>query len=760
MGSKYSTVSISGYNSSPPSDDGSQTAANQVKWSTQKDKIGDPLKTAVEAINTALVTFTNFSSRSVTASDSTLATDHMKTIEIASTTSSGKTISLMDAATAGAGYIVSVKNLSAYNQTVGRATSGDTLNGATANITLSPNEGLTFKVNASADGYYSVDNQKNVPTVRDNGAEVDGSTNDATALQAALTARATNGGELRLVPGTTMTGSTLNLSSLVHFVGEGDCSAIKLASSANGDVINTISFSGFTGSNKWFVDTESVAYGFALKNLRVDGNRTSQTATCHGIRLYGKGYTVDDVSIHDVNGVGFYSECAFTGGQHDYRDMPESAIGPLTIYSCASHNFQFRGPHDAYISELYSSSSSADGARFETDSSTYLGSCDIGLIHAYAANQYGIYSSTKIKADHLIGETCVREGVYLDTGAAQSQIGLLECFANDSGGAQTYYNALIAAAEVVIDNVMILDSDGSAGGLKISGANCRVSNGIIKSSSTTTNAVGADIDGASCAFKAEVKNWTGTDATGLRTANGAQRSNLNIDCYIENCYTGWNNVTAGNGGFYKVRMTTANKDHLLFTGAGPGTFSYANGNGVSAREIWDVIAVNTGTSHTASATSGTISTIGFAATASTRDDVYNGCIVTINSGTGSGGLAVVTDYVGSTQVASISAVGGTSATWTAPDTTSAYTVATLTLRTRTEGTATVANGNTSIRVAHGLLITSITPTVRNVKIWHTNNTGTGPEAWVSAVDKYTFTITVDADPGVTTATFGWEARLD
>lgn len=47
----YTSQSISGYNSSPPPDDGSQTAANKVEWAKHKEKIGDPLKTLVEAVN-------------------------------------------------------------------------------------------------------------------------------------------------------------------------------------------------------------------------------------------------------------------------------------------------------------------------------------------------------------------------------------------------------------------------------------------------------------------------------------------------------------------------------------------------------------------------------------------------------------------------------------------------------------------------------------------------------------------------------------
>lgn len=54
----YSSVSISGYNSSPPPDDGSQTSANKVEWQKHKSKLTDPLKTLIESVNTnALAAF-------------------------------------------------------------------------------------------------------------------------------------------------------------------------------------------------------------------------------------------------------------------------------------------------------------------------------------------------------------------------------------------------------------------------------------------------------------------------------------------------------------------------------------------------------------------------------------------------------------------------------------------------------------------------------------------------------------------------------
>jgi hypothetical protein len=75
---------------------------------------------------------------------------------------------------------------------------------------------------------------------------------------------------------------------------------------------------------------------------------------------------------------------------------------------------------------------------------------------------------------------------------------------------------------------------------------------------------------------------------------------------------------------------------------------------------------------------------------------------------------------------------------------------------QTSGTATVPNGSTSIDVAHGL---GATPDIQNINITPTNSLGSATKFWVSSVSSTTFTITVDADPGETTATFAWKASV-
>lgn len=63
----YTSPSISGYNSSPPSDDGSESVSNRVDWSTIKEKLTDPVESYSEAIDTAADT-------AFTTIDSSIAT--------------------------------------------------------------------------------------------------------------------------------------------------------------------------------------------------------------------------------------------------------------------------------------------------------------------------------------------------------------------------------------------------------------------------------------------------------------------------------------------------------------------------------------------------------------------------------------------------------------------------------------------------------------------------------------------------------------
>jgi hypothetical protein len=104
-------------------------------------------------------------------------------------------------------------------------------------------------------------------------------------------------------------------------------------------------------------------------------------------------------------------------------------------------------------------------------------------------------------------------------------------------------------------------------------------------------------------------------------------------------------------------------------------FHTNNGSTLTPSAVSGNITLTASTTHhdSGAAQAGTSTTITLKATASSTDDVYNGMYVTITSGTGSGQIRLIEDYVGSTKVATVA-----EAWTTAPDATSNYSVTTWT----------------------------------------------------------------------------------
>jgi hypothetical protein len=150
MGTLYTSQAAAGYNSSPPPDDGSQGANNQITWGTTiKAKLADPIKALADAINSQLTTALDLSPRAISTPDSAVASDHWRTLQVTGTT----TITLSDAATMTNKYVVGIANLGVGTVTVTRATGANTVNGTAADFTLAPKQAVMLGVNQGATGY-------------------------------------------------------------------------------------------------------------------------------------------------------------------------------------------------------------------------------------------------------------------------------------------------------------------------------------------------------------------------------------------------------------------------------------------------------------------------------------------------------------------------------------------------------------------------------------------------------------------------------
>lgn len=158
MGNPYTSQAISGYNASPPPDDGSQTSANTVRWATHKSKLADPIKTLSEAINSELIL----------AFGKIFGTDHqLKSTNFSigvgdigvffEIDSSGVTATLPAVATAGVGFPVAIFNSTMNAIATIDGNSSETINGATS-LVLPPQawailtcDGSTWLALASAE---------------------------------------------------------------------------------------------------------------------------------------------------------------------------------------------------------------------------------------------------------------------------------------------------------------------------------------------------------------------------------------------------------------------------------------------------------------------------------------------------------------------------------------------------------------------------------------------------------------------------------
>ena len=147
MGAKWSTVSTSTYADGSPSDDGSATSANRVKFATIKTDLTDPLDTAIDSIVSKLDQRFEETTTAISTNYTTVASDHARVLEV-----TGGTITLLAAATAGVSYRVGVY-ASGASITVAR-TSPDTIDGVTSFV-VSRGSLVWFVVNAAGDGYVS-----------------------------------------------------------------------------------------------------------------------------------------------------------------------------------------------------------------------------------------------------------------------------------------------------------------------------------------------------------------------------------------------------------------------------------------------------------------------------------------------------------------------------------------------------------------------------------------------------------------------------
>ncbi len=147
MGAPYTAVDISNYNLNPPPDDGSNTPANEITWAKHKEKLSDPLKTAIESIDDNIVTAFGKVAGGVTAvadDYQVLAGDQGKLVKMSV---AAKTITTPDATSVTSPFKCWVYNASSGDLTIDGSGS-QTVDGA-ANITVPTKKGVLLETDGS-----------------------------------------------------------------------------------------------------------------------------------------------------------------------------------------------------------------------------------------------------------------------------------------------------------------------------------------------------------------------------------------------------------------------------------------------------------------------------------------------------------------------------------------------------------------------------------------------------------------------------------
>ena len=151
MGTKYSSNASSGYNATPPADDGTVSEANKVKYSTIKTKLSDPIKTLADTINSELATHFDNGPNNYTVSQTLAATNFNQVNQVSG---SGVTLSLTAATTLAAGWFTDIVSTDTTNSvTLARLAAADTINGVSSDVTILPLQALRVVVNAAATGF-------------------------------------------------------------------------------------------------------------------------------------------------------------------------------------------------------------------------------------------------------------------------------------------------------------------------------------------------------------------------------------------------------------------------------------------------------------------------------------------------------------------------------------------------------------------------------------------------------------------------------
>jgi hypothetical protein len=282
---------------------------------------------------------------------------------------------------------------------------------------------------------------QDVVHVKDFGATGNGVTDDSAAFIAAL---ASGAGEVRADAGTYVVNSVITLAkgqkiyfgvgthtiggilftdSLTDQTGTGkiECAGsgvttLMLKNGANHDAISQVNFAALTGQNSMYG-----LFRGEIHACTIDGNKTKQTGTSYGIRLYGHGLELRDVTARNAFSDGIYTEWGLDSTFATPLDDLEGYFLSIRAEFNGGNGWTFRGPHDSDFSQVVLYQNGGWGMQVQT-SSTYNGNGHLANINAFLNTLGGLYSNSSLDGSDVIATTGTGWGMLIDAGAGSHNL--------------------------------------------------------------------------------------------------------------------------------------------------------------------------------------------------------------------------------------------------------------------------------------------------------------------------------------------------
>ncbi|WP_395317017.1 glycosyl hydrolase family 28-related protein [Variovorax sp. UC74_104] len=182
-------------------------------------------------------------------------------------------------------------------------------------------------------------------SVKDFGAVGDGVTDDAAAIQAALTHAYGLGGATVMLPkGVYIVGAALVLRDNTTLQGAGLGATIirQKASTALSSTVQTLNAYSLFGTSS-IVGPPAIN----IRDLTIDGNRQTG-ATGDGLAIYAPLFSIDNIEVCNTSGTGIRTEFGTPGAiPHGY--CAQSNMNNSWIHDCNSAGVRWGGPADASI---------------------------------------------------------------------------------------------------------------------------------------------------------------------------------------------------------------------------------------------------------------------------------------------------------------------------------------------------------------------------------------------------------------------------